>query len=248
MSIGSKRDLEGMKAAGRAVAAAIREMRRAVHAGMTTKELDLIGEKLLTGLGARSAPQMVYNFPGFCCISVNDEAVHGIPGPRVLNAGDVVKIDVTAELNGYIADAAVTVPIAPAPPQVDALAECARKAFYKGLEHVHAGKPIRDWGRAVNHEVRGAGFSVLKDLCGHGVGRTIHEAPRNIFNYDEPRMRERFVDGSVIAIEPIISAGTNDVVTDADGWTLRTVDGSMAAHFEHTVVVTKGKPIILTAA
>ncbi|HEV3309264.1 MAG TPA: type I methionyl aminopeptidase, partial [Chloroflexota bacterium] len=220
MSIGSKRDLEGMKAAGRAVAAAIREMRRAVRPGMTTKQLDLIGENLLTGLGARSAPQMVYKFPGFCCISVNDEAVHGIPGPRVLNAGDLVKLDVTAELHGYIADACVTVVISPAQPEAEALADAARKAFYKGLEHVQAGKPIRDWGKAVDHEVRGAGFSVLKDLCGHGVGRTIHEAPRNIFNYDEPRMRERFVDGSVIAIEPIISAGTNKVVTDADGWTL----------------------------
>ena len=248
MSVGSKKDLEGMRAAGRVVAAAIREMKRALRAGMTTKELDEVGEAVFRKYGARSAPQLVYNFPGVCCISVNDEAVHGIPGSRVLAAGDLVKIDVTAELNGYVADAAITVAIPDASPDAEALAECSRKAFYRGLEYVTAGKPIRDWGKAVEREVQAAGFSVLKDLCGHGVGKTIHEAPRNIFNYDEPRMHQRFTEGSVIAIEPIISVSADHVKHDPDGWTLRTADGSQAAHFEHTVLVTQGKPIILTAA
>lgn len=248
MSIGSKRDMDGMRAAGRVVAETIREMRRAVQAGMTTLELDNVGAAVFKKHGAQSAPQLVYKFPGACCISVNDEAVHGIPRDRVLQPGDVVKIDVTAELNGYIADAAVTVFIPPAQPAAEALAECARKAFYRGLEEVKAGTPIRDWGRAVEQEVRRSGFAVLKDLCGHGVGRTIHEPPKNIFNYDEPRMKERFVEGSVIAMEPIIAISSESVITDADGWTLRTADGSTAAHFEHTVVVTRGKPVILTAA
>jgi methionyl aminopeptidase len=237
-----------MRAAGRVVAAAIRAMRRGVCPGMTTSELDAIGRQVLEEYGARSAPQLVYGFPGVCCLSVNDEAVHGVPGSRVLAAGDLLKIDVTAELNGYIADAALSVAIPPAPPDVEALTECSRKAFYKGLRHVQAGKPLRGWGRAVEHEVNSAGFEVLRNLCGHGVGRTIHEEPRNIFNYDEPGTGQRFMEGSVIAIEPIISLTTNDVVADADGWTLRTADGSPAAHFEHTVVVTKGQPIVLTAA
>jgi methionyl aminopeptidase len=248
MSIRSKRDLDGMRAAGRAVAAAIRAMRRGVRPGMTTNDLDAIGRQVLEEYGARSAPQLVYGFPGVCCLSVNDEAVHGIPSGRVLAPGDLLKIDVTAELNGYIADAALSVAIPPAPPAVEALAECSRRAFYKGLRHVQAGKPMRGWGRAVEHEVNGAGFEVLRNLCGHGVGRTIHEEPRNIFNYDKPGAGQRFMEGSVIAIEPIISLTTNDVVADPDGWTLRTADGSPAAHFEHTVVVTKGQPIVLTAA
>jgi methionyl aminopeptidase len=238
-----------MRSAGRLVAAAIKAMRQAVRAGMTTAELDAVGRAVLEQHGARSAPQLVYGFPGVCCLSVNDEAVHGVPGIRVLRPGDLLKIDVTADLNGYIADAAVSVVIPPAESgPVEALSECSRKAFYRGLKQVQAGKPLRGWGRAVEDEVTGAGFAVLRNLCGHGVGRTIHEAPRNIFNYDEPNMSERFMEGSVIAIEPIISLSANDVVTAPDGWTLRTVDGSPAAHFEHTVVVTKGRPIVLTAA
>lgn len=248
MSIRSKRDMDGMRAAGRVVAAAIKAMRNAARVGMTTEQLDEVGQQVFREHGARSAPQLVYNFPGVCCISVNDEAVHGIPSSRVLEPGDLLKIDVTAELNGYIADAAVTVPMDEAAPRATALAESSRKAFYHALRQVQAGKPLRAWGRAVEQSVSGDGFQVLRTLCGHGVGRTIHENPRNIFNYDEPTMRQRFMEGSVIAIEPIISMSANDVVTDPDGWTLRTVDGSPSAHFEHTVVVTKGQPLVLTAA
>lgn len=248
MSIGSKKDLDGMRAAGRVVAAAIKAMRKASGVGVTTQELDEVGLRVFREHGARSAPQLVYKFPGVCCISVNDEAVHGIPKDRALQPGDLLKIDVTAELNGYIADAAVTVPMPDSTPEAEALAETSRKAFYAGLRHVQAGKPLRGWGRAVEQEVNAAGFQVLRTLCGHGVGRTIHESPRNIFNYDEPKMKQRFMEGSVIAIEPIISMSANDVTTDADGWTLRTANGSKSAHFEHTVVVTKGQPIVLTAA
>lgn len=237
-----------MKAAGRVVAAALKAMRAAVRAGVTTAELDAIGAAIFAQFGARSAPQLVYGFPGVNCISVNDAAVHGIPNDQPLNAGDNVKLDVTAELDGYIADAAITVAVAPADPQVEALGECARKAFYQGLKHIRAGVPMRDWGKSVEHEVSKAGFRVLRDLCGHGVGKTIHEAPRNLFNYDEPRMRDRFVENTVVAAEPIISVGAGYTIKDDDGWTLRSADGSMTAHFEHTVIVTKNQPIILTAA
>lgn len=247
ISINSRRDLEKMRAVGRVVAAAIKVMRAAVGPGTTTAELDRAGGDVFATHGARSAPQLVYGFPGVNCISVNDAAVHGIPNDVPLVGGDVVKLDVTAELDGYIADAAVTVVVEPGSPENTALAECARKAFYRGIKHIRAGQPIRDWGRAVEDEVTKSGFTVLHDLCGHGVGKTIHEPPRSIFNYDEPRMKERFVEGSVIAVEPIISKSAAFTVKDPDGWTLRSADGSMTAHFEHTLVVTRNQPVILTA-
>lgn len=248
LSINSKKDLEGMKAAGRVVSAALKAMRAAVQVGVTTAQLDAVGAEVFARFGARSAPQLVYGFPGINCISVNDAAVHGIPNDHPLEPGDNVKLDVTAELNGYIADAAITVAVPPVDPRVEALGECARTAFYQGLKHIKAGTSMRDWGKAVEHEVSKSGFSVLRDLCGHGVGKTIHEAPRNLFNYDEPRMRDRFVEGTVVAAEPIISISAGHTVKDQDGWTLRSADGSMTAHFEHTVIVTKNQPIILTAA
>ena len=248
MSIGSKKDLEGMRKVGRVVAAALREMKQRVCPGMTTAELDFIGLQVLDQHGARSAPRLVYNFPGTCCISVNDEAVHGIPGSRVLAPGDVVKIDVTAELDGYIADSAATVILQPAPEMADALVKCAESAFFKGINAVRAGNPMRAFGSVVEKEVTRAGFKVLRQLGGHGVGRTIHEAPHNVANFDDPRSRGCFVENSVIAIEPIISAGSSRVFEDPDGWTLRTSDGSLAAHFEHTVLVTRHRPVLLTAA
>lgn len=237
-----------MRKAGRVVAETLREMKRSVRTGMSTAELDAVGAAVFRKHGARSAPQLVYKFPGVCCISLNDEAVHGIPGDRKLEPGDLLKIDVTAELDGYIADAAITVPVEPADEHAIELAACARKAFYRAIDSVRAGRQMRDWGRLVEAEVNGEGFSVLKELFGHGVGRTIHEAPRNVPNYDEPHIHERFVEGTVVAMEPIISVSSEKVKTDPDGWTLRTKDGSLAAHFEHTVIVTKGKPMLLTAA
>jgi methionyl aminopeptidase len=237
-----------MRAAGRVVAAAIKAMRAAVRAGVTTAELDAIGSAVYAEHSARSAPKLVYGFPGINCISVNDAAVHGIPNDVPLEPGDNVKLDVTAELNGYIADAAVTVAVDPVDPQVEALGEAARHAFYQGLKHLRAGVSMREWGKTVDHEISKAGFHVLRDLCGHGVGKTIHEPPRNVFNYDEPRMRDHFTENTVVAVEPIISVGADYTVKDPDGWTLRSADGSMTAHYEHTVIITKNQPIILTAA
>lgn len=248
MSIGSRKDLEGMRRVGRVVAAALREMKRAVRPGMTTAELDAVGLQILRRHGARSAPRLVYNFPGTCCISVNDEAVHGVPGNRLLHSGDVVKIDVTAELNGYIADSASTVVLPPSPPTADALVRCAETAFFRGLATVKAGNPIRALGRAVEQEVNAAGFKVLRELGGHGVGKTIHEAPHNLPNFDDPHNRDVFAENTVVAIEPIISTSSSRVIEDADHWTLRTKDGSLAAHFEHTVLVTRGAAVLLTAS
>lgn len=245
MSIESVRDLHGLARVGQVVATTLRELEAQVRPGVTTGELDALAGTLLKRAGARSAPRLYYGFPGVTCISVNDEAVHGIPGERVLQPGDLVKIDLTAELDGYVGDAAITVPIAPVSPRRRQLARCAEAAFRKALQAARAGRPINAIGRAIETEVTRQGFKVLRLLCSHGVGRQIHEEP-TIPNYDEPRVRGRLTDGLVITIEPIIAETTAEVETAADGWTEKTADGSFAAHVEHTIVVTRDQPIILT--
>lgn len=247
MTIGSAADLAAMTRVGRCVALALREMTAAARPGMSTAELDEVGAAFLRLRGARSAPQVVYDFPGFNCISVNEEIVHGIPGPRLLEPGDVVKIDVTAELDGYIADAARTVLLAPARSEAIELRACARSAFTLALGAARAGNAIAEIGRAVEGEVRRRGFSVLGDLSGHGVGRTIHEKPQ-IPNFYSPITRGRLTEGLVLAIEPIISARRARVVEESDGWTLRTHNRSLAAHYENTVMIRHGEPLVLTAA
>jgi len=178
-------------------------------------------------------------------VSVNDEAVHGIPGPRVLRAGDVVKLDVTADKDGFVADAARTVVVGEAPGPGRRLAECARAAFACALLAARAGNRTRDVGRAVQAEVRRRGFRVLPELAGHGVGRAVHEPPC-VPNYDEPRATDLLTEGLVLAVEPIITAGRGRVAAPTDGWTIRTADGSLAAHHEETIVVTRGLPIVVT--
>lgn len=246
MSIESENDLVGLARIGKIVALTLREMEKQVEPGITTGELDRVGAEFLERHGARSAPQLVYNFPGTNCISVNSEAVHGIPGERVVGAGDVVKLDVTAELGGYIADAAITVIVPPVTPRKRNLCNCASQALEKGISAARAGRPIFEIGRAVESEVKRQGFTVLRELVGHGVGRSIHEDPQ-IPNYFDRRASQRLPEGLVITIEPIISAGKGWTVEEDDGWTLKTLDDSLAAHFEHTMVITRGRPILLTA-
>jgi methionyl aminopeptidase len=185
-------------------------------------------------------------FPGVNCISVNDEAVHGVPGGRTIEPGDLVKIDVTAELDGYVADAAVTVAVLPTPSVHDELRGCAELAFERAAAVARAGRPINKIGRVVKTAVRRRGFTVLSEFYSHGVGRSIHEPP-TIPNYYERRLRAPLREGLVITIEPIIS-GSGWTVEGEDGWTIKTSDGSLAAHHEHTIVVTKGRPLVLTAA
>jgi methionyl aminopeptidase len=246
MSVKSNKDLTGLKAIGRIVSIVLREMARHVRPGITTGELDAIGARVLDQHGARSAPPMVYGFPGAICISVNDEALHGIPGGRAVEPGDLVKLDLVAEKDGYMADAAITVPVAPVAETARKLAQCAERAFHSAMQVARAHHRIFEIGRAVESEVRRSGFSVMRDFCGHGVGRTIHEDPQ-VPNYEDSRSRQRLTEGLVITVEPIIAAGAGDGVRDNDNWTIRTADGSLAAHFEHTIVVTRDAPILLTA-
>jgi methionyl aminopeptidase len=246
MSIQTPEELEAMQRIGRIVGLALQEMAARVKPGMTSLELDQIGEAVLAEHGARSAPRLVYNFPGANCISVNDEVVHGIPGGRVFKAGDLVKIDVTAELDGFMADTATTVALEPVSANKKKLRACAEVALQKGIAAARAGRPIYEIGRAVEGEVKRAGFSVIPSLCGHGVGRTIHEEP-NVLNYEDRRVGVTLKEGMVITIEPIIAAGRDKIRKGKDGWTISTSDGSPSAHVEHTIMITKDEPVILTA-
>ncbi len=248
MSIETEQDLAGMKAVGAVVRDTLVAMRAAVTPGVTTAELDAVAARVFAAAGARSAPQLVYEFPGLTCISVNDEIVHGIPSAaRRLAEGDLVKLDVTAELRGYMADACVTVPVGRTSEGARRLVACAEQALKKALREARHGRRAMDVGRVVEGEVSRHGFSVVRLLQGHGIGRTIHEEPM-MPNWPDPEARGWLTDGLVVTIEPIIAAGSGDLVEDDDGWTIRTRDGSLAAHFEHTIVVTKGAPLLLTAA
>ena len=247
MSIKSQAELKKLQVIGRIVRLTLEEMAAAVRPGVTTAALDSIGAAVLARHGAESSPPLVYGFPGTACISVNDEAIHGIPGARTLTEGDLVKLDVTAQRDGFVADAAVTVRVGQVSATADALARCAETAFRQGLKAARAVNRVCEIGRAVEREVRRCGFSVIRELCGHGVGRTIHEEPC-VPNHYDPRLRAKLTDGLVITIEPIIAAGGGRAELQPDKWTMRTGDRSLAAHYEHTVVVTRDAPILLTAA
>ena len=247
MSIDSEDDLLALRRVGALVARALSAMEAAFAPGMTTADVDDIGAAVLRGSGARSAPNLVYGFPGFNLISVNEEIVHGIPGPRRLLPGDLVKLDVTAELDGYIADGARTVALAPSLPIARRLRDSARRAFAGALSQVRAGRLVSTIGRAVERSVAHDGFSVIRSLSGHGVGRTIHEPP-SVPNYFDRHQLDVLTEGLVLTIEPLISERPCTVVEEADGWTLRTHNRTLAAHFEETIVVMSGAPLILTSA
>lgn len=247
MSIQSDADRQGLQAAGTVVHLALEALAAAVRPGVTTAELDAVAAGIFARHGARSAPALVYGFPGTVLISVNDEVVHGIPGPRRLRRNDVVKLDVTVERDGYMADAARTVVVGDGTPAAQRLVRCAERAFEAALDVATAGRKVRDIGRAVERVVRADGFTVIRSLGGHGIGRTIHEPP-SVPNHFDPWQQDVLTDGLVLTIEPIICAGRDAVSQDDDGWTIRTRDGSLAAHHEHTLIVTEGRPVILTAA
>ena len=246
MSIQDEQELLSLRAVGRIVRMVLDAMKAEVRAGVTTRYLDEIGARVMQENGARSAPSMVYQFPGASCISLNDEAVHGVPGERALEEGDLVKLDVTVEKDGYMADAAITVPVGRVSSQAEQLMACAERAFHRAMLVARAGFRVFEIGKMVEREVRKSGFSVVRELGGHGIGRTIHELP-HVPNYPDPEARQIMNEGLVITVEPIISSGSGQVFTDKDGWTVRTGDHALSAHFEHTLVITSGSPILLTA-
>ena len=246
MSIESPEELAGMKLAGSVTRSVLNAMKSAVCTGITTRELDDIGAAVMRTLGARSAPKLVYAFPGENCISVNEEVVHGIPGKRRLEDGDLVKLDVTVEIDGFMADACETVGVGSIRQERKRLIDCASEAFRAGLSVVRPGARAYDIGKAVYRTVNTAGYSVVNGLSGHGIGRTIHEKPLIPNDFDR-RCSDVLTEGLVFTIEPMIASGGARTVTLKDGWTVRTRDKSVSAHYEHTVLVTHDGAQLLTA-
>lgn len=247
MTIGSQKDVDALKEIGRIVALTVNEMKRQTEAGITTKELDELGGRILASHGAISAPKKDFQFPGHTCISVNDEVAHGIPGSRILKPGDLINIDVCAEKDGYIADTGQSFQIAPYSESITRLCNYTHETMMKVINSLKHGVKINEIGKIIQTEAQRGGYKVINDLCSHGVGRAIHEWPQIPPTYNK-RDKRTLREGLVITIEPFLSTGADYVVEMQDGWTLRTPDRSFAAQYEHTIIITKDKPIILTVA
>lgn len=246
MSIDSERDLRGLLAIGRIVGETLQVMIRALEPGMTTRDLDYIGETYLKKHGAQSAPRLAYNFPGGTCISINEEIAHGIPGDRIIQPGDLVNIDVSAEMGGYIADTGASIPVPPVPPEIDKLCSHTRRALDRAISAAQEGNRINAVGRVVQDEAQKGGFNIIRELSGHGVGRKIHEKP-SVPNYFTNRAKDKLTDGLVITLEPFLTFGAGKIFTDDDGWTIKTADGKRSAQYEHTIIINGDKPILVTA-
>lgn len=246
MSINSEKDLEGLRKIGKIVARCLKHMQSKLEPGITTGELDLIGGKFLEAHGARSAPRLTYNFPGNTCISVNEEAAHGIPGAKILKAGDLVNIDVSAELNGYFADTGGSAIIPPESKLHLKICAAAKQALENAMFEARAGARINRIGHAIETEAIRNGLTVIENIGSHGVGRALHEEPEFIAGYYDKSDKRILKEGQVITIEPFISSGAYEVYDNGDGWTLITDPGIYTAQYEHTMVITKGMPLIMT--
>jgi len=246
MSIETENDLNALRKIGRIVAQCLQYMGSKLEPGITTLEIDQLGQNFLEKHGAMSAPKLVYNFPGSTCISVNEEAAHGIPGVKVLAAGDLVNIDVSAELNGYFADTGGSFII---PPESDVkrnLCIATKRALEMALRDAKAGNPLNFIGRAIEKEALKNNLTVIENLGSHGVGRALHEEPDFIPGYYDPKDKRILKENQVITIEPFLSTGAREVFDTGDGWTLATSKKFLTAQYEHTLVITKGKPLIMT--
>jgi methionyl aminopeptidase len=246
MTIADQSDIDALMRIGKIVAETRDTMGTSIAPGMTTAELDEIGQRTLAKYGARSAPVLAYGFPGATCISVNDRLAHGIPSRDcVLRDGDLVNIDVSAELDGYWADSGASFAVGRVKQRERALLWATRQALHDGMAAARAGQSIRGIGRAVEQRAKRTGFQVVRDLCGHGVGRHIHEEP-SIPNVAKDADDTLLWEGLVMTIEPFLTTGARRVIEDSDGWTLRTPDRSRGAQYEHTMIVTRGAPIVVT--
>jgi len=246
MTADSITDVQHLKAIGRICAETLRNMMGSVRTGMTTRELDEIGRAFLEAEGAHSAPQAMYKFPGATCISVSPVIAHGIPDEHALREGELIHIDVSAELDGYYADTGASMVVSKRERNLERLLEATSAALTKALRAAKAGSPLNGISRTVQQEARRRGYNVIYDLAGHGIGRRLHEDPSNILNYYDPNDRRILNVGLVLAIEPFLTTGVGRVVEGKDDWSLRTTDNAIAAQFEHTIIVTKNEPIVLT--
>jgi methionyl aminopeptidase len=248
MSITQETELTGMQKASEAVALTLKAMRKFAKPGMTTKELDNYGSKILNNMGAKSAPYLTYKFPGWTCISVNKEFCHGIPsGSKILNEGDLINIDVSAELNGFWSDNGSSFVLGEDINQHQKLIDASKQILHKAIYNIKGGVRISDIGHLIETEAKKRGYKVIKNLTGHGIGRSLHEEPSEIANYRDRFNLTRFKKNSVVAIETFISTTSTYAETLQDGWTMVGNRGGFMAQHEHTIVVTDGDPIILTA-
>jgi methionyl aminopeptidase len=241
----SPAELERMRAANALVADVLAELAGMVAPGITTNDLDVAAERLVRAGGAEPAFKGYRGYPCTLCASVNEQVVHGIPSKRSLGEGDIISLDMGVKLNGFYGDSAVTVPVGKVSDEAATLLRVTRESLEKGIAQVRLGARISDIGHAIQQHVEAHGFSVVREFVGHGIGAALHEEPQ-IANYGEPGRGPRLAEGMTLAIEPMVNVGRPAVRVLADGWTAVTKDGSLSAHFEHTVAVTRTGPLVLT--
>lgn len=246
MTIDSENDVIGLKAIGTIVANTLQHMANAVEVGMTTKELDDIGRQYLESHGARSAPELTYDYPGATCISINECVAHGIPNDTRIAKGDMVNIDVSAELNGYFGDTGASFLVPPSLPEQIAVCHATKKARNKAIRALRPGLPLNAIGKSIEKTARQYDMHIIRNLGSHGVGRALHEEPGCILSYYDKREKRMLHDGLVITIEPFLSTGADMVTEGKDGWSLMTPKGVFTAQYEHTVIITQKGPIITT--
>ncbi len=242
MTVETPEELEGLRQAGRAAARILKVVTDAVEPGVTTRELDVLAGELMGEIGAKSAPIVTYEFPGYTCISVNEEIAHGIPGDRVIERGDVVNVDVSLELGGFYGDNASTTVVEGAPQSLFDLVDAARAARDVAISRLRAGSPFNLMGRVFEAHAKDAGARVVRDLCSHGIGRALHEPPSELLGFYSARERRVFMDRQVITVEPFLSTGATLTRTATDGWTLLNIPGGFSAQFEHTIMIKADEP------
>lgn len=248
MTITTEDELEGLKAIGRIVAQVLGAMGAAIEPGMTTAELDALGRALLEREGARSAPELAYSFPGATCISVNEEIAHGIPGARVIRAGDLVNIDVSAEKGGFFGDTGASFAVPPVKSHVARLCRDGKRAMWEGIRAVKPGGRLNAIGDSIERFADKGGYTLIRNLASHGVGRALHEEPEGISTWADPSDRRLIHEGQVFTIEPFLSMGGDFAAESDDGWTLLADPLAPTVQYEHSLVVTKNGPVILTLA
>jgi methionyl aminopeptidase len=248
MTIENEEQLDKLRAVGRLAARTLATMGKALEPGMTTKELDDLGRALLEKEGARSAPELSYDFPGATCISVGPDCAHGIPNDTVVKPGDLINIDVSAELDGYFGDTGASFAVPPTSPRIERLCRDGRKAMWAGIKAVKSGGRLNEVGRSIENFARKNGYSLVRDLASHGIGRSLHDEPGEIPTWYESRDRRTITEGLVFTIEPFLSLGAHSVEQRDDGWSLRPPAHQPTVQFEHTLVATRRGPVILTLA
>ena len=248
MTIENEDQLEKLRTVGKLVARTLAAMGEALEPGMTTKELDDLGRALLEKDGARSAPELTYNFPGATCISVGPDCAHGIPDDTMVKAGDLINIDVSAELDGYFGDTGASFAVPPTTRRIERLCRDGRRAMWAGIRAVKPGARLNEVGRSIETFAQKNGYSLVRNLASHGVGRSLHDDPAEIPTWYEPRDRRVIPEGLVFTIEPFLSLGADWVEELDDGWTLRPPQRQPTVQYEHTLVATRGGPLILTMA